>query len=417
MEKDEKTKQDVMTSRPAEDTLTTFTDAELFAKSFPDLVRIVPDLIPEGLTLLAGKPKAGKSLFAYGIASCVAQGRKVLGEIEVEQREVLCLALEDTERRLKAILAKIQGNVGTGRIHFATVGPRKGESSTSFLEKLIRQHQAVKLIIIDTLGRFCGYKGVSSYQGSYDQLAEIKSVADKHSLAIMVIHHARKLKAGDDLDTVMGSTGITSAADTIMVLKRERRQNQGSLLISGREVEERELALQFEPDNLLWKLLGPANEIRMSQERLELIDLLRKESGEMRLKDITEALGKKRPVLSKLLSGLIESGLVEQPKYGFYKAAPTSSGETSDCGERGESSDTGKTRDEGETENEGESSIEKVCIEKIFNGYIKNDFIADETLTDWESEETIGDCDYEDDDIYLDQTAIDLAEGILRDIR
>jgi len=365
MEKNEETKQAVTTTGPTGRTFTdggTFTDIELLTKRFPDLAWVVPDLIPEGLMVFAGKPKVGKSTFMLGITSCVARGGKALGEIEVEPKEVIFFALEDTERRLKAHLTKIQGDAGTGRIHFATSGPKKAESVTSFLERHIGRHPAVRLIVIDTLGRFCGYKGTSSYQQSYGLMSEIKSVADKHCLAIIVIHHARKLKGDDDLDTVMGSTGITGTADTVAVLKRDRGQNHGSLLIAGREVEEIELALQFEPETLSWKLLGPANENRMSQERQEVLEMLRRENRDVKLKQISEALGKKRPVLSKLLNGLIEDGLVEQPKYGFYQAISTSNGEISNCGETGETVVQGETRLEGETVVKGETAVESETL-------------------------------------------------------
>ena len=401
MEKNEKTKQDVMTSSTARESSTTFTDTELLAKNFPDLVWIVPDLIPEGMMVLAGKPKMGKSLFTLGLALSVAQGGKALGEIEVEQREVLYFALEDPERRLKDHLKKMQGDVGTSRIHFSTTGPTKTETATSFLERHIRQHPAVKLIVIDTLGRFCGYKGVASYQGSYAQIAEMKSVADKHSLTIIVIHHMRKLKGDDDLDTVMGSTGIAGAADTIALLKRHRAQSHGSFLITGREVAERELSLEFEPESLSWKLIEFSDEGRMSQERQEVLDLLRKENRDMRLKEIAEALGKKRPVLSKLLTRLIEGGFVEQPKYGFYKATPADNAEITNSGETGESSI------EGEIANVGESDAVM-----DFDDFEVSEF------TEWQPERTLLPTSETSNPYYLrldsvDMTAFCSAEGFL----
>src|SRR5207249_4395037 len=67
----------------------------------------VPGILPEGLTLLAGKPKTGKSWFAFGNAIAVASGGRALGCIPVDRGDVLYLALEDTQRRLQQRLKAI----------------------------------------------------------------------------------------------------------------------------------------------------------------------------------------------------------------------------------------------------------------------------------------------------------------------
>jgi hypothetical protein len=273
----------------------------------------------------------------------------------VEARLVLYFALEDTSRRLQALIRKKQGDVGTGRIHFATSGPKRGESATSFLERHIGKIPGVKLIVIDTLGKFCGCQGISSYKESYSRLGELKAIADKYHLALIVVHHTTKGQAKDAFDAIMGSTGITGSADTIAVLTRDRGRAEGLLTISGREVEDNVFTMQFESEILSWKLIGPA-EAPMSEERREVFELLRGANKEMKLKDIGEALGKKGPVLSKLLNGLIESGLVEQPRHGFYLAVPMDNKKIPICGERGENRGEGENDSDGEYSNLGENT-------------------------------------------------------------
>ncbi len=79
---------------------TVFTAAELMAQDIPPVRWILPGILPEGLTILAGKPKMGKSWLALDLSVAVATGGKVLG-LQVEQAGVLYLALEDTKRRLQ----------------------------------------------------------------------------------------------------------------------------------------------------------------------------------------------------------------------------------------------------------------------------------------------------------------------------
>src|SRR5262245_2173616 len=71
------------------------TGAALDRKEFPPLKMIVPGLIPEGLTLLAGRLKLGKSWLTMDLSSSVSFSGYVLGSIKCEGGDVLHLALED----------------------------------------------------------------------------------------------------------------------------------------------------------------------------------------------------------------------------------------------------------------------------------------------------------------------------------
>ena len=74
--------------------------ATLQTMALPELRWIIPKLLPEGLTILAGRPKQGKSRMALNIGAALAAGGKALGWIPVEQCGVLMLALVDSSRRL-----------------------------------------------------------------------------------------------------------------------------------------------------------------------------------------------------------------------------------------------------------------------------------------------------------------------------
>jgi RecA-family ATPase len=61
---------------------------ELIAMKLAQPRWAVDDLIPEGLTVLAGRPKLGKSWLMLGVAIAVAAGRRALGQIDVTQGDV-----------------------------------------------------------------------------------------------------------------------------------------------------------------------------------------------------------------------------------------------------------------------------------------------------------------------------------------
>jgi DNA-binding IclR family transcriptional regulator len=79
--------------------------------------------------------------------------------------------------------------------------------------------------------------------------------------------------------------------------------------------------------------MGNAEEYRISRERQEILEQLRSISGPAKLKDLTASLKKHPNNIHKLLKGLIEQGLVEQPNYGQYCLAGRS-GESGESGEK-----------------------------------------------------------------------------------
>jgi AAA domain len=63
----------------------------------------------EGATILAGRPKIGKSWLALDWGLAVARDGFVFGDVHCKQGEVLYVALEDNERRLKQRITKLLG--------------------------------------------------------------------------------------------------------------------------------------------------------------------------------------------------------------------------------------------------------------------------------------------------------------------
>ena len=315
----------------------TLTDVDLSCTDFPEPRFVVKDLISEGLTILGGKPKIGKSILGYNVGLSLATGQNVLGAIPVDQIEVLYLCLEETPGRLKRKLSKMRGNaLPTNRIHFAFKWPRIQDGGLEDLERWIKEHPMVRLVIIDTFARIRSLNGFhGGYATDYDEIGAIKSVADRNSVAIVVIHHLRKASAEDTIDLITGSAGLTGAADSILILRRQRMSSDSVLFVAGRDIEEKNLALKFDRSTCSWTIIGLAEEYRMSKERQEVIQVLKNAGDPLKLKDIASALGKKEPGVHKHLTSLFDAGLIEQPGYGLYQIRKTS--ESSETGKSGKS--------------------------------------------------------------------------------
>ncbi len=87
----------------------TFTARDLMAHEPPPVRWAVPGLAPEGVTLLAGKAKMGKSWLVLALCIATAAGGAALGKVPVERGQALYLALEDNPRRLYNRLGKLLG--------------------------------------------------------------------------------------------------------------------------------------------------------------------------------------------------------------------------------------------------------------------------------------------------------------------
>lgn len=78
----------------------TITASKLFTKDIPPLPFVVNEILPAGLTILAGDCKVGKSWFAFWLAMQVANGEDVWG-FKTTQGTTLYLAFEDNHARVQ----------------------------------------------------------------------------------------------------------------------------------------------------------------------------------------------------------------------------------------------------------------------------------------------------------------------------
>ena len=97
------------------------------AKRFDPLDYLVGEILHEGLTILAGKPKKGKSYMALDMSLAMAVGRLAFRHFPTKQQRVLYVSLEDGERRLQTRLLKIQPNLThPGGLDFLYAFPKLG---------------------------------------------------------------------------------------------------------------------------------------------------------------------------------------------------------------------------------------------------------------------------------------------------
>jgi hypothetical protein len=303
----------------------TVTAADLMASELPPVRWGVRGVLPEGVTLLAGKPKLGKSWLALGLCVAVAAGGVALGTRQVEQGDVLYLALEDNRRRLQKRLGKMLCAPAPEGLEMATAWPKLDEGGVKALRTWLVEHPEARLVAVDTLAKIRPRtRGQNVYQEDYAALEELLPLAAEHEVAIVIVHHTRKMAAADPLDEVSGSTGLTGGVDGVLVLKRDRGKADAVLHVDGRDIEEpAEYALKWDAETAGWTIVGDAEEYRLNKERRKIVELLELEDEPMGPKAVANALDKDYTAVRQLMSRMHKDGQLSQEGYGKYVLSRT----------------------------------------------------------------------------------------------
>lgn len=254
-------------------TLNSFTAEELMSLQLEPLVPIVEKMLYPGFSILAGAPKVGKSWACLDLCLSICKGEPFIG-FNTNKHETLYLALEDSINRIQDRLGKI---LGTGQkvpagFHIVTECNPLDQGLLSQLQGELNKFPNIKLIIIDTLQKVRGaqVRGETWYASDYKEMAKLKRFADINKVCILAIHHLRKQKDTDPFNQISGSTGITGAADSMIVLsKMDGGTGEVMMSITGRDVDSTELVLKHNKSTYKWEIASETSNYENYKEQLE----------------------------------------------------------------------------------------------------------------------------------------------------
>ena len=262
---------------------------------------VVSELIPQGLHIIGGAAKIGKSWLMLWLGLMVAKGAPIWN-YESKQGTVLYLALEDSYERLQRRLLDITDE-GSPNLHCAVECKTLADGFCEDIDKFMEENRNTKLIIVDTFQKIRSDVGSAAnlYSNDYKELGTLKTLASKHRVAIILVHHLRKQGASDPVNTLTGSTGISGAVDSTFILQRDKRtENAATLFCTGRDIKTLEIPLVFSQESCTWvlrdenpelvKLIDPTiNQVsdyfiqsgtdEFCGSATELADLLKEQSG------------------------------------------------------------------------------------------------------------------------------------------
>jgi hypothetical protein len=309
------------------------TAADLRLMKFDPVRYVVPNFIPEGLTLLVGRPKVGKSFLVLDICVACAANQCTLGSLKPLQGDVLYLALEDGKRRLQRRLDKLlpmSNGEWPERLSLISMGDwrRADQGGLADIEAWCKWAAKPVLVVVDTLERFRKPASGKSplYSADYEAITGLQKIAIDYGIAIVVLHHDRKSDADDAFDTVSGTLGLTGAADTILIIKR--RQSGVVLYARGRDIEESETALQFDKGTCRWTILGAASDVLRSNERARVISALTMAGQPLSVREImADTEMQNRNAIDTLLYKMVRDGEIVRVGRGRYYLSATNDGQ------------------------------------------------------------------------------------------
>ncbi len=311
----------------------TWSAAELLDADFPEPPWVVPGLLPVGLTLLAGRPKVGKSWLALQLMQAVATGGVFLGQ-QVQRGACLYLALEDSPRRLQSRMKAQQWAAKDVQADFVTVGqagellPLNGKNSgaTALAAMIAARHY--RLVVVDTLSRALA-GDQNDARDMTAALTPLQEAAHTHGCAVVVVDHFNKLGAAspytsgpgmevgpDPVLNILGSTAKAAMADAILGLYKAQGKAGAVLAVTGRDVEEKQLLLKHDAITHCWQCEGDADTVRVSDARRQVWDAV-KELGETTCTELAEILGRNKGTVLRDLVHLANNGLLFRDGYTF----------------------------------------------------------------------------------------------------
>ena len=233
---------------------------------------LVEELLPPGLHLLAGAPKIGKSWLALWMCLQVAQGQP-LWNFSTRPCEVLYLCLEDSFQRIQSRLFDLTEDAPS-TLHFAVMSEQLHNGLVDQMEQFLQEHPTTGLVVIDTLQRIRSTGNEANpYANDYRDIGVLKALADRHRIAVLLVHHLRKMNDDDPMNMISGTTGLSGATDSNFVLRKsKRRENTATLYCTGRDIAYRELSLEFSSETHIWNLLsGDCDQVGQAGGRILLL--------------------------------------------------------------------------------------------------------------------------------------------------
>lgn len=288
----------------------------LTERDIPDPVRLCDPWATEGVNIIAGRPKLGKTTLERQKLAAAAIGGEFLDSKFKEPVRCAFLSLEEGELlcRLKFKMAGFTEAALAG-IQLFFEWPR-GDTGVELLDRYLQANRDVRFVVIDSLTRFRMIPDVRmpAFMADYEAINLLHDLSKKHpGVVIDVVHHTRKAKGDDPIDDISGTYGLTAACDSAVVMRYHA--DGATMHVFGRLWTRFETQYSLRKgDNHTWQFLGI--HLDLTDKQREALEMIQANSDHsMSGKELSDRLGITVPSAWQRLDELLEKGLVTK-KYG-----------------------------------------------------------------------------------------------------
>jgi hypothetical protein len=275
---------------------------ELLASTEPDTHWLWEGALPEaGMSLVVGKPKAGKSTFAFAMSLAVASGRDFLNRATTAGT-VVYLALEEKRAEVKKKLEAAGGQVENILFHFGAA-PAEAVAGVGELVKETR----ARLLVIDVLQKFLRVRDLNDYALVTNALEPLLTVARESGCHVLLTHHAGKADRPEG-DDVLGSTALLGGVDTLVsIKKREGRRTFFTIQRYGENLPETVIELTNTGG---LEAIGSRQDVDVADAMPAILEVLG--DGELARDEILDRAERKRSVVLRALAKLCDEKKIER---------------------------------------------------------------------------------------------------------
>jgi len=275
---------------------------------------LIRGFIYQGINLLAGPPKVGKTFLLIQKGFELAQmGYKVV-----------YLALDESKDTFVLKLATLGLDKGHFNFNYYTRDDalsarfplRLDIGGLEILEEVVFFYKP-DVLIIDIWENIKPEikNNKDFYSQDYEAISMLRTLTP-YLKAIVICHHLKKGKEDDPVNRALGTSGLIGAVDTVVILERKRGEDKGRLLCVSRYDKEIELGLGYK--NGRWEVLGDVKEVLISEGQREIIEIIKSLGGEASLDELSKFLNKSKSVLKVVIFNLIQKGIIERTQRGRY---------------------------------------------------------------------------------------------------
>lgn len=289
-------------------TFETVSLADLLAEPPESKSWVLDGLLPtSGTSLIAGKPKAGKSTVARCVAFGIANGREVLGRNGHVASRVLYLVHEDKRDDVREHFKNLGATTEPIDFYFGPAPHTAKEAVSALRDRLLETKPL--LTVIDPLIRFLHLDDANDYAKVTKAMEPMGMLARECKTHIMMVHHAGKGER-EGLDSILGSTAFFANVDTGILIKRNNKTGKRTIETDQRSgVALIPTVLIMNPATHEIDIHGGVMENEEYEVQKAILEYLPSDQG-LPEKDIREAISGDHGVVAKVLRRLVRESKV-----------------------------------------------------------------------------------------------------------